>query len=69
MAIFSSPLPGAFVCSEGDVRLVGNNASQGTGRLEICHTNIWGTVCGGDDWDLVDSQVACRQLGYTSGLN
>lgn len=36
-----------------------------TGRVEICNTNIWGTVCD-DFWGTPDAQVACRQLGFAS---
>ena len=44
-------------CKEGEVRLFEN------GILEICHSNIWGTVCD-DGWNSKNSLVACRQLGY-----
>ena len=31
--------------------------------MEVCHINVWGTVCGGSTWGLTDALVACRQLG------
>ena len=49
-------------CKEGEVRLFGGSSAN-NGRLEICHSNIWGTVCD-DGWNLKNSLVACRQLGY-----
>ena len=48
-------------CTQGSIRLQGGNATSG--RVEICNSNEWGTVCD-DLWDTVDAQVACRHLGF-----
>ncbi|CAC5355805.1 unnamed protein product [Mytilus coruscus] len=45
--------------TEGDVRL-------SSGKLEILHNNEWGTVCS-DNFDKIEAQVACNQLGYSYG--
>ncbi|XP_063406061.1 neurotrypsin-like [Mytilus trossulus] len=50
----------------GGLRITAGYAAQ-EGRLEIFHHGEWGTVCD-DHFDNVDAIVACRQLGYCSGL-
>lgn len=40
----------------------------GTGRVEIRDSsNTWKVICD-EDWDLDDSHVACRQLGFPKAL-
>ena len=53
---------------KNDLKLVGG-ASENEGRLEVCFDQRWGTI-NGDGWTHTDTQVACRQLGYsTSGIH
>ena len=46
------------------VRLVGGSSS--TGRLEVRHNGVWGTVCGDFVTD-IEPRVVCIMLGFDSG--
>ena len=34
------------------------------GRVEICQSNVYSTVCD-DFWDEMEARVVCTQLGYS----
>ncbi len=51
-------------CTTGEIRLVGGvNFTEG--RVEICLSDEWGTVCD-QMWDDVDASIVCRQLHLAS---
>lgn len=52
----------ATVCNHGDVRL-SRGLTRFDGLVEICNDNQWGTVCD-DEWDFIDANVVCGQLGF-----
>lgn len=62
--LFKSHFLLAAPCNQGDVRLVGGS-DQYEGRVEVCNSNSWGTVCD-DSWGTNDATVVCRQLEYST---
>ena len=58
-----------FMCNETDIRLGGGGGGgggvRGPHRVEICLENHWETLCD-NGWDEADTQVVCRQLGFST---
>jgi hypothetical protein len=53
-----------IICHDGDVRLV-NGSGPHEGRIELCFSERWGTICDYDySWN-IQANVICQQLGYS----
>eukprot|EP00892_Ulva_mutabilis_P007292 jgi/Ulvmu1/4935/UM204_0007.1 len=63
------PTPGPPAAVEGAVRLVSRIDVNGyaTGFVQVFCEDAWGAVCT-SNFDDVDAAVACRQLGFTTGV-
>uniref|UniRef100_A0AAZ1XTR9 SRCR domain-containing protein n=1 Tax=Oreochromis aureus TaxID=47969 RepID=A0AAZ1XTR9_OREAU len=56
----------AVICS-GEKTVTGSGSSRCSGRVEVYHDNVWGTVSD-NNWVLNDAEVVCRQLNCGSAL-
>ena len=52
------------------IRLVNDNtaAEEYDGRVEVYYSGTWGRVCG-DEWDLNDAKVLCREVGFGMAID
>uniref|UniRef100_A0A3B4FIA4 Soluble scavenger receptor cysteine-rich domain-containing protein SSC5D n=1 Tax=Pundamilia nyererei TaxID=303518 RepID=A0A3B4FIA4_9CICH len=53
---------------DAGIRLAGHQSTQCSGRVEIYHNKIWGTICD-HGWSTEDAEVVCRHLGCGPALN
>ena len=51
-------------CNNGDVRVAGGDGIS-YGRVEVCISGVWGTVCSDAFWDDTDADVVCKEQGFS----
>ena len=49
-------------CPEGALRLAGPIDQEG--RLEVCVSGVWGSICNDNFAAVTDGHVICSELGY-----
>lgn len=66
-AVLCQPLDPLLLCEDGSIRLVNGTGRQlYEGRVEVCISNHWGTICD-DGWSSNEATAVCQQLGFTNG--
>ena len=65
MLLYCTVEPGEG-CVSGSVRLAGGVTNSSSGRVEVCVSGVWGSVCdraGGWQRSSNNAAIICRQLG------